>query len=332
MVKVHNGRRVLVRGMLLAAAALFALSNVSIATAQSSDFPNAPLKLVIAYSPGGGNDVYGRAVAERMGRELGQPIIVENIPGADGQIGTEAAAPDGYTLYLGSLSTLGMLPYSAQDAGFHPIESFDAVGLIANTASLLVVHRDVPVSTFEEFIAYAKERPGELNYASTSQITTLPMELLKIEAGIDMVRIPYAGTSPAMVDFLANRVSVLSSSSTSLASHIQSGSVTPLATFGTVRSTAFPELPTIGETYPGFATESWWGLFVPKGTPEPIIETLNQALNASLADPDLIKEFESRGDSIVTGTPEDLAATLANDYEKWGEVVEQMAQSEPPAN
>lgn len=315
-----------------AIAAAITLAGSGMAAAQES-YPSKPIRLIIAYSPGGGNDTYGRAVAERMSEELGVSIVVENIPGADAQIGTEAAAraePDGYTMYLGSLSTLGMLPHAA-DVSYDPITSFAPVGPIATTASILVVHPDVPVSNFEEFIVYAKERPGELNYASTSQITTLPMELLKTEAGIDMVRIPYAGTGPAMIDFLANRVSVLSSSGTSLASHIKDKSATPLATFGTKRSAAFPDMPTIGESFPGFATESWWGLFVPAGTPEDRITKLNGALNASLADPALVKQFESRGDSITPGTPQDLAATLKTDFDRWGAVVEKMESSEVKA-
>lgn len=319
------GRSILISGRRgLGAAALLGASGR--AAAQAPAFPSRPLTIIVPFAPGGLADVFARLVAEKLRASLGVATIIENRPGAGGIPGARAvasAAPDGHTLLLANTnlainpSLYRSLPYETETA-FAPIIRAIAV------PNVIVVRADVPARGLAELIALAREAPGRLNYASAGAGTFphLTMALFMQRAGIEMTHIPFNGAAPAMAAILARQVEVLSSDPPGAMPQVAAGTLRALCVTSSTRLAAMPEVPTAAEAgLPGFEAVGWQGFVAPAGTPEPVIRTLNGALTAALAAPDLRDRLLSQGVTFVTGSPADFAEFLRQDMLRWRSAV-----------
>ena len=297
-------------------------------TAHAAGYPDRPIMIIVPFPPGGGTDTVARAISELMGKDLGQPVIIENRGGANGAIGSDMAAKaaaDGYTLYLGNLGTLAITPHLDKNIRYDPIKDFKAITQVNASSTILVVNPKIKANTLAEFIALAKSAPGKLNYASSSPATILPMELLKSMAGIDIAHIPYKGSGPAMTDLLAGHVDVMFGGALPTIPHVTSGALRALAVAGSVRSGVLPDLPTIAEGgFPGYAADSWNGLLAPAGTPDDIIGKLNAAAVKALKDPSIAKKMESEGAVVVGNSPKAFGDYIISENAKWKGVIEKM--------
>jgi tripartite-type tricarboxylate transporter receptor subunit TctC len=313
-----------VRSLLLAAGLLAALAGPAFAQA---DYPNRPVRLIIPFPPGGSNDVVGRVIAQHLGESLGKQVIVDNRAGAGGVIGTEVAskaAPDGYTLLGISLAHavnpwLYKLPYD-------PIKAFAPIGIMGKGPVVLSVNPSLPVQSVKELVALAKSKPGDLQYASAGvgSFQHLSAELFKLTAGVDILHIPFKGGGPAMTDVMGGHTKVLFSSLVQTTPHIKSGKLRALAVGGTERSPVLPDLPTVAEAgVPGYASENWWGIVAPAGTPAPIIEKLYQALTQAQDNPEAKKYFDAEGAAIVKMSTAAFGQFMVSEMDKWQRVVKE---------
>jgi tripartite-type tricarboxylate transporter receptor subunit TctC len=307
----------------LAAAAIGVPTVSRMACAQA--YPARPVRLVVGFAAGGAPDIAARLVAQWLSERLGQQFIVENRPGSGGNIATEVvvdAAPDGYTLLMAGLQ-------NAVNATLYEKLNYDFIRDIAPVASVshenygMEVHPSFPAKTVTEFIAYAKANPGKLNMASPGNGTGPHMagELFKIMAGVDMVHVPYRGSPPALTDLLAGQVQLMFSPMSSSIEYVKAGKLRALAVTTATRSTALPDLPTVGEFVPGYAASGWFGVCAPRKTPVEIVERLNNEVNAGLADSKLKARLADLGSEPFAGTPADFARHIAAETEKWGKVV-----------
>ena len=310
--------------LLVAASLLAALAGPAFAQA---DYPNRPIRLIIPFPPGGSNDVVGRVIAQHLGESLGKQIIVDNRAGAGGVIGTEVAskaAPDGYTLLGISLAHavnpwLYKLPYD-------PIKAFAPIGIMGKGPVVLSVNPSLPVPSVKELVALAKSKPGDLQYASAGvgSFQHLSAELFKLTAGVDILHIPFKGGGPAMTDVMGGHTKVLFSSLVQTTPHIKSGKLRALAVGGTERSPVLPDLPTVAEAgVPGYASENWWGIVAPAGTPAPIIERLYQALTQAQDNPEAKKYFDAEGAAIVKMSTAAFGQFMVSEMDKWQRVVKE---------
>jgi tripartite-type tricarboxylate transporter receptor subunit TctC len=307
----------------LAVAALFAPG----ATASfAQTYPERPITLVVPYPAGGGNDVLGRLVAERMAKALKGAIVVENRGGAGGTIGTRQvakAAPDGYTMLIAT-SSLAINPSLYPNVGYDPRKDFAPIGLLASGANVVLVHPSVPANSIAELIALAKTQPGKLTFASTGSGSSvhLAAELFAAMAGIRINHVPYRGSGPALNDLLGGHVTMMFATLPSAIGIVKGGKVRALAVTGARRSDVFPELPTIAEGgLAGYQAELHYGLVAPAGTPRPIIDRLNVALRAVLDDATLRERLEREGAVPMPSTPEEYAADIEAEERKWGKIV-----------
>ena len=300
------------------------ISALSQATAQ--DYPTRPITLVVPYAAGGGNDAMARTVADKMSRTLGQQVVVENKPGAGGNIATRAAAkaaPDGYTLVIGGTGTLAVNPTLYANAGYDPRKDFAPVGLIGSSALIVVVHPSVPAQSIRDLIELAKKEPGQLNYASAGVGSGIHLGwiLFELTAGVQLTHVPYRGTGPALTDLLGGHVKMYMSSMPSAIGIVREGKVRALAVTGLKRSPIFPEVPTVAETLPGFEVVLKYGIVAPAGTPAPIVAKLNAALREALAAPDTIERMARDGTEPTPSSPEEYAADIDREETKWSVVV-----------
>jgi tripartite-type tricarboxylate transporter receptor subunit TctC len=309
----------------VAAAAVVSLSP-SPAAAQA-DYPNKPLRLIVPFPPGGSTDIIGRVVALRLGEKLGQQVIVDNRGGAGGTIGTEAAAkaaPDGYTLAVGTTSTHAVAPGAYSKLGYNPVKDFAPISLVAVTPYLLVVNAQVPAKTLAELVSLAKKQPGKLNYASAGagSTTHLATEMLKDAAKIDVVHVPYKGNGPAEVAVLAGEVQVLFGSMPALLQQVKAGKLRPLAVGTAKRSPAAPEVPTVAEQgFPGFEAALWLGVVAPAGTPARAVERLAKELNGIVATPEFRESMDKNGAEPISNTPQQFATLIRQEADRYGKVV-----------
>jgi tripartite-type tricarboxylate transporter receptor subunit TctC len=299
---------------------------VASVTAFAADYPMRPITLIVPYPAGGGNDVIARLVAAKMSATLGEPIVIENRGGAGSTIGTRDAArraPDGYTLLIVT-SSLAINPSLYPDAGYDPKKDFTAVGLIASSPNLVVVHPSLPAHSIADLIALANKESGKLNFASTGigTSTHLSAELFAAMANIKLNAIPYKGVAPALTDLVAGQVPLMFCPTASVIGLVQQGQVRALATTGAKRSPLFPDLPTVAEAgLPGYDAELHYGLVAPAGTAPAIVSKLNSALNDALADPNVRDRLAVDGEVTLPGTPEAYAADIANEQAKWSAIV-----------
>jgi tripartite-type tricarboxylate transporter receptor subunit TctC len=308
-------------------ALVLGLALLTIAGAASAQtYPERPITLIVPYPAGGGNDVLGRLVAERMGKTLGGTIVVENRGGAGGTIGTRQvakSAPDGYTMLIAT-SSLAINPSLYPNVGYDPIKDFAPIGLLASGANVVLVHPSVPAKSIPELIALAKKDPGKLNFASTGSGSSvhLAAELFAAMAGVKINHVPYRGSGPALNDLLGGHVTMMFATLPSAIGIVKGGKVRALAVSSAKRSAVFPELPTIAEAgLTGYAAELHYGLVAPAGTPRPIVEKLNAALRAALDDPALRARLAREGAVPLPSTPEQYAADIAAEEKKWGKIV-----------
>ncbi len=305
----------------LAAAGALALSPLG---AHAAGYPDRPLHLVVGFPPGGINDIVARLVGHKLSETLGQPVVVENRAGAGGTIGAESvarAAPDGYTLLLGSVSNLAMAPSQYKDLPYDPTKSFAPVALVAASPNILVVNPAFPVHTVRELIALAKAKPGTINYASAGIGTSnhLTVEMLKTMAGIDLVHVPYRGDAPGITDVLAGQVPMMFPTLPVALPHIQSGKLRAVAVSSPQRSTLVPDVPTVAESggLPEFAVSIWVGILAPAKTPKAIVDRLNREIRQSLSSDEVRERLKAQGAEPANGTPEEFAAYLSSETAKW---------------
>ena len=316
---------------LLRAAALLGVClpwAATVAAPPAPAYPSKPIRLVIPFPPGGGNDLLGRAFAERLSERLGQPVIADNRGGASTIIAAEivARAPaDGYTLLLGTNTTLAVMPSLRSKLPYDPVKDFDPVSLMSASPYLLVVHPGVPAKTVKELIALTKSRPGELNYASPGHGTSnhLTAELFKTMAGADLTHVPYKGTGAAITDLLGGRVAVMFASTASVRPMVNTGKLRALGISTARRSPAMPEVAPIAESgVPGFDTASWVGLIVPRGTPRPIIARLNSEIATVIKQGDLRERLSAQGFVPEPSTPEAFAAHIREELARFRKLVQ----------
>jgi tripartite-type tricarboxylate transporter receptor subunit TctC len=307
--------------LLTATALLLALTSSAIA----QDYPTKPVRLIIPFPPGGSNDVVGRMIATQLGERLGKQVLVDNRGGAGGVLGTEVAAgaaPDGYTILVVSLAyTVNPWLYKLK---YDPLKSFVPVAMLASGANVLTVHPSVPVNSLKELIALAKQKPGELNYASAGagSFQHLGSELFKLMAGVDIVHVPFKGGGPAMIDVVGGHSQVLVSSLVQTGAHIRSGKLKALGVGSAKRSALFPDIPTIAEAgVPGYEMANWWGIVAPTGTPQPIVDKLAREIGVVLSAPETQKHFAVEGAEVVQKTPAEFAAFIEAELAKWQRVV-----------
>jgi tripartite-type tricarboxylate transporter receptor subunit TctC len=316
-----------IRGMLMAAAGLvlaFA-SPISGPAFAQSDYPNRPIRLIIPFPPGGSNDVVGRMIGDQLSKQLGKQVVIDNRAGAGGVIGTELASkekPDGYTLLVISLAHavnpwLYKLPYD-------PIKAFAPIGVMGSGPNVVVVHPDLPVKSVKELIDLAKQKPGDIQYASAGigSFQHLGGELFKLEAGIDMLHVPFKGGGPAMIDVIGGHTKVVFSSLVQTTPHIKTGKLRAIGVGSKQRSKVLPDVPSVAEAgVPTYEAVNWWGIVAPAGTPKPIIDRLHAALTASQDSAEVEKQFAAEGAIVVKKSPTEFAAFMESEMKKWELVV-----------
>jgi tripartite-type tricarboxylate transporter receptor subunit TctC len=322
---MHKKRSPLPRTAAVIAAVLFSFGASSAALAQQ--YPAKAVKLVVPATPGDGSDVLARVVSQQLAEGFGQPVVIENRPGAGGSIAGAAVAnapADGYTLMVGNGSSHGVTPGLYAKLPYDTVRDFAPVAMIATSPNLLVVHPSVPVNSAREFLAYAKANPGKLNVASAGNgsLSHLSVELLKSSAAIDIVNVGYKGASPALNDLVAGQVSAMIINIPSALPLIKSGRLRALAVTSAKRSPLMPELPTLAESgVPGYETVAWFAIFAPAKTPQAAISTLHAETVKALGRPEIRKQLTAMGAEAGSGSPEALGAFMRSEISKYSKII-----------
>lgn len=312
-----------VRHALLVLAAVVGVAPEAVAQA----YPSRPIHLIVPFPPGGSADTLARTLGQGLSERLKQPVLVENRLGAGGNVGTDAVAkslPDGYNLLV-TPSSIAIAPSLYAKLPFDPVRDFTPVSLVANIPMVVIVNPDTSIRSVADLIAEAKARKGDLGYASAGNGTTnhLAVELFKTETGTEMLHVPYRGNPQAILDVIGGRVPVMFDFVLTALPQIKDGKVRGIATTGTTRSAVLPDLPTVAESgLPGFEAGTWFGVYAPAGTPRSIVDTLNGAISAVLADKDVAEKLTRFGVEIIAGPPEQLGAATSADVAKWKPVVQ----------
>ncbi len=297
--------------------------------AWTQSYPVKPVRILIGFSPGGPIDVLGRAMAQNLNEAWGQPVVVENRPGASGNIAMLAVAhapPDGHTLVIATASSLTVNQYLYSKLGYDPVRDFVPITQLAKVENVLVVNSGVPAKTVQELIEAAKQRPGTLTFGSPGNGSQahLKGELLKLLTGIDIVHVPYKGDGPAMTDLLGGRITMMFGFTPSVRPHIASGGLRVLGAASAKRLPTLPDLPTLAEQgLPGLDSATWYGLMAPAGTPSEIIEKIYADVRRVLYQPKLKQTLDSLGADPVGNSPPELATMMKNESERWRKVIEQ---------
>ena len=308
------------------AAVALVLAAPSVAIAQGN-YPAKPIRLIVAFPPGGSTDIVARLVGQKLSERLGQQLVVDNRGGAGGTIGTEIAAraaPDGYTLTMGTTSTHVIAPAIFPNVKYHPVKDFDSITLVAITPYMLVLHPGMKARTLKEFVALAKSQPGKLNYASAGAGTTtqIAMEMLKLAAGVQLVHVPYKGNGPAGTATMGGQVQALFGSMPAVLPHAKSGRLIPVAVGTAKRSSALPDVPTVAESgYPGFEVSLWLGFFAPKGLPAPVQKKLYGELVAIAKSPEMKEPFLRNGADPLTTTSAELNKLMTAELAKYTKII-----------
>lgn len=294
--------------------------------AHAEDYPNKPIKVIVPFPAGQASDTITRLVGDRLGKALGQPVLVDNRPGAGGNIGTNVgakSAPDGYTLTIAS-AALPISKHVYRKLPFDPSSDFEPVTLMTITPLILVTRPNLPVKDVASLVALAKKDPGKITFASSGPGTShqLSGELFKSQASVDMLHVPYKGSPPAHVDLMGGSVDIMFDNIVPVAPHIKSGKLQALAVTTKSRAAALPDVPTMSEVgYPNFEATAWFGMLAPAGTPEPIVARLNKELVAILKAPDVSSQLSAMGATVVAGTPDEFRQFMTAEINKWGPVV-----------
>ena len=308
-------------------AAVTLAASVAAPAALADVYPTKPVRFVVAFPPGGGTDIIARSIAQKLAERIAQQVVVDNRPGAGGNIGTDIvakSAPDGYTLLMGSAGPLAINASLFAKMPFDPIKDLAPVTLAATTPNVLVVHPSLKAATVNDLIALARARPGEINFAASGHGTPahLAGELFNSMAGVRMVHVPYKGAAPALADLLGGQVQLMFSTMPPALPHVKDGKLRALAVTSAKRSPAAPELPTVDEiALPGFEASTWHGVVVAGGAPSAIVTRLNPNIVAILHLPDLVERLSGQGAEPVGSTPEEFAAYIRAETLKWARVV-----------
>ena len=315
------------RSSRLAATVLAAICVLAASSAAAQTYPGKALRLIVPFSPGGGNDTVARSLAQQIGGSLGQPVVVDNRAGAGGVVGADSAAkaaPDGYTLFLGGVGSHAVNPSLYPNLPYDPIKDFAPVSLIASAPSVLVVNQGMAARSLSELTAMAKANPGKLNYAtngngSSSHLATVLYESM---AGVQMVHVPYKGLAPALTDILSGQVQLMFNSIVALVPQIKAGKVRALAVTSRNRSALLPEVPTLSESgLAGYEAGSWYGVLVPAGTPREIVMRLNAEIVRAVKQPELRERLAAEGADPIGGTPEEFAAHIKIELARMGKLI-----------
>jgi tripartite-type tricarboxylate transporter receptor subunit TctC len=306
-------------------AGMLALAPV-VAQAQGA-FPSKALTIVVPFSAGGTTDILARVVGQYMAKNLGQPVIIDNRAGAGGNIGAQMvarAAPDGYTLLMGTVGTHAINQSLYKKLGFDPIKDFAPITRVALVPNLLVANPAQPFKSVKELIAYARANPGKLTFASSGSGTSIHLsgEMFQQMAGVEMQHIPYKGSAPALTDLLGGQTAVMFDNMPSVIGHVRAGKLRPIAVTTPNRSPAVPDVPTIAESgVPGYSATSWFGLLAPTGTPAPVMAKLHGSILKALADPEVKKKLAEQGAEPHGEKPEQFAEFIRSETAKWGQTV-----------
>jgi tripartite-type tricarboxylate transporter receptor subunit TctC len=308
----------------LAAAAVSLLSSAALA-----QYPNKPIRVVVPFPAGGTTDILARAASQKMSEAWGQPVIVDNRPGAAGNIGAELVAKsanDGYTLLMGTVGTHAINTALYAKMPYDHVKDFVPIVLVAGVPNVLVIHPSVPANSVQELIAYGKANPGKLNFASSGSGTSIHLagELFKVSTGVQMQHVPYKGSAPALTDLMGGQVQLMFDNLPSALPHIRAGKLKALAVTSSKRAPALPDIPTIAETgVAGFEASSWFGLLAPAGTPRDVVVKVNAEVAQWLASPDAREKLTTAGANAAGGSPEDFASHIAAETAKWAKVVKE---------
>ena len=319
------------RTRFLAALAGIALFGCALPSAHSQSWPSRGLKIVVPFAPGGSTDIFARLVGDRLATALGQPVVIDNRPGAGGNIGAEAVAkspPDGYTLLMATTGVMAINGAMYKSLGYDAERDLKPVIYIASITNVLVVPVDSPLKSVGDVIAAAKAAPGKLSFASSGAgaSTHMSSELFRLMTGIDLLHIPYKGSGPAMPDLISGRVSMMFENMPGAVGHIKGGKLRVLAVTGLQRTPALPDVKTVAESgVPGYESLSWSGIAAPAATPPEVIARLNREINTILANPEMKQKLSEQGAEAVGGTPEAFADHIGRERQKWSKVVRDAA-------
>jgi tripartite-type tricarboxylate transporter receptor subunit TctC len=306
---------------------LFALTLLLPLLVHGQSYPNKPIRLVVPFTPAGAVDIASRATAHELERILRQPVVVENKPGAGGNLGIQdvaRSAPDGYSVVMSTSGIQAINPFLYTKMPLDPNKDLAAVAPIVSLNNVLVVHPSVKARSVKEVIALAKKEPGKLTYASSGNGTSIHMSgaMFTQLTGTDIVHIPYKGSAPAVTDLLAGQTNMMFDNIPSSLPHIKAGKLIALATTGAKRDPTLPDLPTMAEAgVPGYESGVWFGLMVPAATPKDVIQKLNQAAGEATKAPEFVKRMKELGYNIIPGTPEDMTKMLQDELKRWGPIV-----------
>ncbi len=324
------------RRFALSAAACTALAGAGLlgsGAAMAQAYPSKPVTIVVPFAAGGTTDILARIIGQALTAELGQSVVVDNRAGAGGNFGGQAAAkaaPDGHTLFMGTVGTHAINASLYKKMPFDPVKDFAPLTRVANVPNLLVANPAQPYKSVKDLIAYAKANPGKVNFGSSGNGSSIHLsgELFKSLAKVDMQHVPYKGSAPAVTDLLGNQIGIMFDNMPSAIQHVHSGKLVPLAVTTAKRSPELPNVPAIAEAgVPGYEATSWFGMFAPAGTPAPVLAKLNAAIVKVLAQPDVKKKINEQGAEVYSETPEQFAAFIQAESVKWGKVVKESGAS-----
>ncbi|MBU2288048.1 MAG: tripartite tricarboxylate transporter substrate binding protein [Gammaproteobacteria bacterium] len=311
------------------AAAAMVTAAATFAVHAAEVFPDKPIRIVVASAAGGASDIVARLMADRLSQSLGQPVIVEAKPGANGNIAAELVArspADGYTLMMGTIGVMAINPSMYSNVRFDPLKDFDPVARLVSFSNLLVVNPALPVKSVKELVAYAKENPGRLRYGSPGAGGSPHMAMVVFGqmTGTDLVHVPYKGAAPALTDLMGGHIDFAFSDPLLTLPHVRAGKVRVLAVSGATRLASEPDVPTVAEAgVPGYAVSGWLGIVAPAGTPPDRIAKLNKAFNDALAIPEVNSKLVAQGSAVIPGTPQEFGTFINAEYTRWKKVVDQ---------
>jgi tripartite-type tricarboxylate transporter receptor subunit TctC len=308
---------------------LAALASAAALPLCAQDYPTRPIRIIVAYTPAGATDILARAVGQKMSEAWGQPVIVDNRPGANGNIGTELAAkaaPDGYTLLMATAGTHGINPSLYRHLNWDAVKDFTPISLVAMVPNILVVNNALPVKSVKELIAYAKANPGKLSYGSPGNGSTahLSMELFKSMTGTQMVHVPYKGSAGVLADVMGGQIALTMDNIPPYLPQVRAGKIRALAVSPAKRTPAAPDIPTVAEAgVPGYDSGAWFGLLAPAGTPKPIVDKLTAETQRILKLPDVHERISSLGAEIVGSSSAEFGALIKSEIAKWAKVIKE---------
>lgn len=314
-------RRAFLRNSLAVSAAMAAPAPVF-----ADDYPSRNITLVVPFPAGGTPDILARMLGQKLAAALGKPVVIENRGGAGGSIASEGAArapADGYTLLMGHIGTLAVAPGIYPNLKYDPARSFAPISMVARVNNLLVINPSLPIKSVQELIDYARQNPGKLNYASggNGSAAHIAMAAFTDAAKIELTHVPYRGTNPAVTDVIAGHVQLTLTGATALLEHVRSGKLRALGVAGPKRLESEPGIPTIAETLPGFEASQWYGVVVPVGVPEPVIQRLNAEIRRAMEAPEIVEALARDGAQVWVTSPQEFHDHIVREIARWGDLI-----------